>query len=60
MMPYRRFFIKHKSQADHFKILNIVNNKQDVPKSTQEHNLRLAHIHILTYNSQHLDTAYSL
>lgn len=53
IMPYRRFFIKYKSEAYQLKILNIVNNEQDVPKSTEEHNLRLAHIHILTYESEH-------
>lgn len=53
IMPYRRFFIKHKSETNQLKILNIINNEQDVPKSTEEHNLRLAHIHILTHNSEH-------
>lgn len=50
IMPYRRFFVKHKNKTEH---LSIINNEKDIPKSTEEHNLRLAHIHILTYNSEH-------
>jgi len=49
-MPYRRFFIKHKEKSNH---LNIIKGEKDIPQSTEEHNLRLAHIHILTYNSEH-------
>lgn len=53
MMPYRRFFVKHKSKARYLSIPNVINNEQHIPKSTEEHNARLAHIHILTYNSEH-------
>lgn len=53
IMPYRRFFIKHKNEAYPLKMLNIVNSERDIPKSTEEHNSRLAHIHVLTYNSEH-------
>lgn len=53
MMPYRRFFVKHTSKAGHLSIPNVINNEQDIPKSTEEHSARLAHIHILSYNSEH-------
>lgn len=52
MMPYRRFFVKHKNKT-HLNTINIINNEKDIPKSTEEHNSRLAHIHILIYNSEH-------
>lgn len=50
IMPYRRFFVKHKNKIGH---LNIINTEQDIPKSTEEYNSRLTHIHILMYNSEH-------
>lgn len=51
IMPYRRFFVKHKPADLH--IPNPVQFEEEVPGSTEEHNLRLAHIHILKYNSEH-------
>lgn len=53
IMPYRRFFLKHKNKTEYLTNPNIISNQQDIPKSTEEHNLRLAHIHVLTYNSEH-------
>ncbi|WP_051890161.1 GrpB family protein [Chryseobacterium vrystaatense] len=50
-MPYRRFFTRHKTDSHHAP--GIIKNEEDVPASTEEHNQRLAHIHILTYGSEH-------
>lgn len=53
MLPYRRFFVKHNTKADRLKMLKVIDQEQAIPKSTEEHNLRLAHIHVLKYNSEH-------
>ncbi|WP_430615251.1 GrpB family protein [Flavobacterium sp. JP2137] len=53
IMPYRRFFVKHKINPRTLSIPIIIANKDIIPASTEEHNCRLAHIHILHYNSEH-------
>ncbi|WP_270087680.1 GrpB family protein [Sphingobacterium sp. SYP-B4668] len=53
MMPYRRFFVKHRVSPEHLSIAPIISEEVQIPKSTEEHNHRLAHIHILPYNSEH-------
>lgn len=50
-MPYRRFFTKHKT--DNHNTPSIIKVDKDTPRSTEEHNQRLAHIHILPYGSEH-------
>ncbi|WP_300666115.1 GrpB family protein [Fluviicola sp.] len=52
-MPYRRFFIKHKTTPESLSIPPIITREKDAPNSTEEHDQRLAHIHILPYNSEH-------
>lgn len=52
-MPYRRFFIKHKVEPSAFSLPQIITEKEKIIESTEEHSLRLAHIHILPYNSEH-------
>jgi GrpB-like predicted nucleotidyltransferase (UPF0157 family) len=51
MMPYRRFFVKHNSE--NLDIPNPIKYETEIPNSTQEHNLRSVHVHILEYNSPH-------
>lgn len=52
-MPYRRFFVKHKINPKDLSIPQILTSNDIVPSSTEEHNYRLAHIHILPHNSEH-------
>lgn len=52
-MPYRRFFVKHKDGYSNPAIPKIITGKDQVPASTEEHNNRLAHIHILPLDSEH-------
>lgn len=53
IMPYRRFFVKHKINPKDLSIPRVITDKDIIPRSTEEHNCRLAHIHILLYNSEH-------
>lgn len=53
VMPYRRFFIKHSREAEALAVTKIINSQEDIPDSTEEHDTRLAHIHVLAYNSEH-------
>lgn len=53
LMPYRRFFVKHRSKVHRLNIPKTINDEKDIPNTTEEHNLRLAHIHVLKYNSDH-------
>jgi GrpB-like predicted nucleotidyltransferase (UPF0157 family) len=50
LMPYRRFFVKHKKDLN---IPKVIREEEHIPRSTEEHNARLAHIHILKYKSEH-------
>lgn len=52
-MPYRRFFVKHKTGFKTSSIPTIIRDNDNVPASTEEHNYRLAHIHILLHDSEH-------
>lgn len=52
-MPYRRFFVKHKINPQNLSIPLVITDKDSLPASTEEHNYRLAHIHILPYDSEH-------
>lgn len=52
-MPYRRFFIKHKVSPQELLLPIVVTDEFTAPATTFEHNARLAHIHILPYNSEH-------
>lgn len=52
-MPYRRFFVKHKIDPKELSIPSIITDKDYVPSNTNEHNQRLAHIHILPFDSEH-------
>ena len=49
-MPYRRFFVKLKTKPDFF-IPKIYCEKDEVPNELNDY--KLAHIHILEYNSYH-------
>ncbi len=53
LMPYRRFFVKHRVSPEVLAIAPIISEEAHIPKSTEEHNCRLAHVHILSYNSEH-------
>ena len=50
VMPYRRFFIKLKTQPDFF-TPKVYCEKDEVPNELNDY--KLAHIHILEYNSYH-------
>ncbi|MEZ0005061.1 GrpB-like predicted nucleotidyltransferase (UPF0157 family) [Flavobacterium sp. 28YEA47A] len=52
-MPYRRFFVKHKDGAKHCPVINILRREEDIPSSTEEHDERRAHIHIVPLSSEH-------
>lgn len=52
-MPYRRFFVKHKINPKDLSIPSIIIDEDKIPANTKEYNYRLAHIHILPYNSEH-------
>ncbi|MBN2695626.1 GrpB family protein [bacterium] len=53
IMPYRRFFVKLKNTLSYGSIKNIITNDDDVMLPLKSHRNRLAHIHILQYNSKH-------
>ncbi|HVA97270.1 MAG TPA: GrpB family protein [Bacteroidia bacterium] len=50
VMPYRRFFVKLKNKPD-FLISKVYCEKDEVPNELNDY--RLAHIHVLEYNSYH-------
>lgn len=52
-MPYRRFFVKHKISPAQLSIPSVITDNDAVPASTTEHDYRLAHIHVLPYQSEH-------
>jgi len=52
-MPYRRFFVKHRTAPKKLSIPKIITDKSTALANTEEHNCRLAHIHILPHNSEH-------
>lgn len=52
-MPYRRFFVKHKVSPQILNVPTIIDTEEKIPKTTEEHNQRLAHIHILPQKSEH-------
>lgn len=52
-MPYRRFFIKYKIDPRELSIPLIILDKDYIPSNATERNHRLAHIHILPFNSEH-------
>jgi len=52
-MPYRRFFVKHKGSPIELSIPKLIRTLEEIPSSTIEHSQRLAHIHILTIDSEH-------
>lgn len=53
LMPYRRFFVKHKSSIHPLTVSSLIREERDIPKNTLEHSQRLAHIHILSHGSEH-------
>lgn len=52
-MPYRRFFVKYKTNPNELSIPKIITENESIPSNIDEHNHRLAHIHILTVDSEH-------
>ncbi len=53
VMPYRRFFVKHKASFDTFLISSVIDSEDKKPTSSEEHDHRLAHVHILPIHSEH-------
>lgn len=53
VMPYRRFFVKHKTDPHNLSIPILIRENDNILDETDEHNYRLAHIHALPYNSKH-------
>lgn len=52
-MPYRRFFVKHKVSPESLGLPAIYRDTDIIPATTEEHDQRLAHIHVLPYVSEH-------
>lgn len=52
-MHYRRFFVKHKTSSKDLKTPKVITEENPILASTEEHSNRLAHIHIVPYNSEH-------
>lgn len=52
-MPYRRFFVKHRDGYSNPLVPKIITHEHLAPMSTEEHNNRVAHIHILPLDSEH-------
>lgn len=52
-MPYRRFFVKHKVDPRDLSIPLFIGKDDNIPDASIEHDLRLAHIHVLPINSEH-------
>jgi GrpB-like predicted nucleotidyltransferase (UPF0157 family) len=53
VMPYRRFFVKLKVTLKNSSLPTIIQKGDKVPTELNEHYYRLAHIHVLQYNSEH-------
>lgn len=53
VMPYRRFFVKHKVDFREFSLPVFIGKDNHIPAESLEHNYRLAHIHALPYGSEH-------
>lgn len=52
VMPYRRFFVKHKVDPKNLGLPLCIDN-DTVFDQQKEHDYRLAHIHVLPYKSEH-------
>ncbi|MES2725691.1 MAG: GrpB family protein [Bacteroidota bacterium] len=52
-MPYRRLFVKHKSNVQNLHMASVITADNEIPRYTEEHKQRLAHVHILAYNTEH-------
>ena len=52
-MPYRRYFVKHKISPKELSLPLVITDRHTIRATTDEHSCRLAHIHILPYNSEH-------
>jgi len=52
-MPYRRFFVRHKDNYSIPANLKIITEQDEIPSNTEEHDSRLAHVHVLPLNSEH-------
>lgn len=53
IMPYRRFFVKHKEGNGDLPHVKIISDQIEIPVSINEYRARLAHIHVLIFNSEH-------
>lgn len=53
VMPYRRFFVKHKINPKELSIPIIIRNEDNISDSSIEHDYRLAHIHAIPIDSEH-------
>lgn len=52
VMPYRRFFVKHKLNFQNPSKPKTIKTNDEIWESTDEHQHRLAHIHIVQHNSE--------
>ena len=53
VMPYRRFFVKHRVNPKKLSVPQIISERDRIPATSEEIQQRLAHIHILRVNSEH-------
>lgn len=52
-MPYRRFFIKLIEQPQKLGFPEIIHAHDEIPEEMHNHQLRIAHIHIIPLSSEH-------
>ncbi len=52
-MPYRRFFLQLKNTAEYSGVPDIVHIGEEIPEKLHDHELRLAHIHVIPLSSEH-------
>ncbi|MGG5507966.1 MULTISPECIES: GrpB family protein [unclassified Myroides] len=52
-MPYRRFFVRLKEKPSCLGLPESVGVGEDIPERLNDHQMRLAHIHVLPVNSVH-------
>ncbi|WP_454047486.1 GrpB family protein [Chryseobacterium sp. Marseille-Q8038] len=52
-MPYRRFFIKLTDHAHALGFPDVIYSKDEIPERIHNHQLRIAHIHVIPTSSEH-------
>lgn len=53
VMPYRRLFIRQKTDPRTESLPSVITEGMEVPAAINEHDHRLAHVHVLAYGTEH-------